>query len=138
MVEYAFGDWRYYGLGERSLWRGAVALLTPTDSTLGRRILPLTEDAESFHTVAGSVRSTRLLVEKGRADELLVRLDARYRQAIETQVSNDWSDLAFVLDNRNYHLFRNSNHQVAQWLRELDCEVRGNPILSNFQVEEDQ
>jgi hypothetical protein len=37
-------------------------------------------------------------------------------------------------DPARYHVFRNSNHATAEWLRELGCDVRGFPLLSNFRV----
>ncbi|MGH8287112.1 MAG: hypothetical protein ACRETT_15295, partial [Steroidobacteraceae bacterium] len=36
MLRYAYGDWRWYALRETGLFRGAAALLWPTQGALGR------------------------------------------------------------------------------------------------------
>ncbi len=33
-----------------------------------------------------------------------------------------------------YHLFHNSNHATASWLKRLGCKVTGTPIPSNFRI----
>jgi hypothetical protein len=39
-------------------------------------------------------------------------------------------------DPAPYHLFDNSNHATAKWLRRLGCEIRGFPLMANFLVED--
>ncbi len=136
MLEYSFGDWRYYVERERTLWRGVVALTLPTQAGFGRRALPFVDDVEEFNSLAGASRSARLEVEQANVENLLEKLEARYQENIATEVSSDEEGFTFVQDDLSYHLFRNSNHQTANWLRSLDCGVRGIPILSNFQLED--
>jgi hypothetical protein len=136
MAEYSFGDWRYFAQGERTIWRGLAALTVPTEGGLGRRHLPLTEDESTFNAVAGSVRSARLEVGQAKLDELLAALESRYEANIATEMVADWAEMTFVKDDLSYHLFYNSNHRTAEWLRSLGCGVRGIPVLSNFRIEE--
>lgn len=136
MVEYSFGDWRYYARDEKSLRRGIAALLFPGDAAFGRRSLPFFAEADLVASSAGAVRSARIEVEREKLDTLIAELDERWEQKSDTVVWSDISRLHFVQDDHRYHLFRNSNHKTATWLRRLGCEVRGTPILSNFRVEE--
>lgn len=132
VLEYAFGDWRYFAMGERTLWRGTIAVLLPSQATLGRRVLPLVEDETTFAEMAGAERSIRLEVEREEADALLRDLEARYQAKLATAITPLNSDFTFVRDEASYHLLHNSNHQTAAWLRDLGCEIEGAPILSNF------
>lgn len=134
LVEYAFGDWDYYARAKRTPWRGAVALLVPTEATLARRFVPFTAEEDEFKARAGSVRSVRLSVERNALADLTAQLDQRYRQQMDTETYLPDLGLSFVKDDHAYHLFHNSNHRVAAWLQSLGCEVRGTPILSNFEV----
>lgn len=137
LIEYAFGDWDYYAMEQRNPWRGAVALLVPTQSTLARRFLPLTTDEDRFNAMAGPRRTARLWVEREALAELVARLDQSYRQQLPTETHLPDLGLTFVQHDRRYHLLHNSNHRVAAWLRALGCEVEGSPLLSNFEVNRD-
>lgn len=135
VLEYAFGDWRYFAVGERTLWRGTIALVLPTQATLGRRVLPLVEDGDTFAEVAGAERSILLKIEKGKADDLLRELDARYQAKLAGAIAPADSDFTFVGHDASYHMLHNSNHETAAWLRILGYEIRGAPILSNFRFQ---
>lgn len=134
MVEYAFGDWRYFAAGENTLWRGTVALFVPTEATLGRRPLASVPDEAAFNDLTGAVRSLRIEVERARLEELLAVLEGRYGAQVSTEVAGEWTEMTFVKERGPYHLFQNSNHQTANWLRALGCEVGRFPIRSNFRL----
>ena len=40
LVEFAYGEWKWFALGQKSMWRSPAALFWPTAATLGRRSLP--------------------------------------------------------------------------------------------------
>jgi hypothetical protein len=134
MVEYGYGDWRYYAEGEKGLWRGMVAIATPTDAALGKRSLPFSADREDFRRQAGADRSERLDVEQARVNQLVGHLEGRYQAHIDTEIHPAHLPFSFVKDELPYRLSHNSNHQAADWLRRLGCEVRGNPVYANFRV----
>jgi hypothetical protein len=134
MMEYGYGDWRYYAEGEKGPWRGIVAIATPTPAALGKRSLPLTLDHEEFRRQAGAERSVRFAVEKARAVELVRHLEGRYQAKADTEIQPVDSPFRFVKDDLPYQLSHNSNHQAADWLRRLGCEVHGNPVSANFRV----
>lgn len=135
MLEYAFGDWRYYVEGEKGVWRGAVALLTPTQAGFGRRSLSFVPDSDRFTELAGADRSAAMQIDQADVERLVSELEARYQKNITTEVQAEWSDFTFVRDDLPYHLFHNSNHQTAGSVRRLGAEVRGSPILSNFRLQ---
>lgn len=136
MVEYGYGDWRYYAEGEKGPWRGIVAIATPTDAALGKRSLPFTQDPENFRRVAGADRSERIEVERARVNQLVSHLEGRYHANLHTEIRPAGSPFSFVKDEHPYQLSHNSNHQAVDWLRRLGCEVRGNPVYANFRVVE--
>ena len=69
-------------------------------------------------------------------DTLLRALDERFRRHLDTAVENPAYGLTFVHDDESYVCYRNCNHRVVLWLRELGCEVRGCAGFSNFRVAE--
>lgn len=136
MVEYTYGEWDYYARRDRTVWRGFMAMAFPTEGTLGRRFLPFTDERSEFEALSGADRSARIEVDFLQAQDLLKALDDRYSDRIDTEMELPRTDLSFVRDDLSYSLFRNSNHQTAEWLRRLGCEIRGSPLLSNFRIGE--
>lgn len=159
LVQYAYGDWRYFALNRQNLGNGIAALLYPTQGTIGRREfnnlaefqrqlkrdqpegqgerlerhLETTGDASPSRA---SLRNTLLgfEVSAAKADQLLKLLDRRFRQNLPMRVKNSRNHLTFVPDDRDYILFHNSNHELVTWLKALDCRVEGFVALPNFQV----
>jgi hypothetical protein len=133
-TEYGFGEWHYYALEERdwpSTLRAGAGLGA---GAFSRRTLTPAPDGTLGPRETGGTRSERIQVERARADALRRQLDARW-QRNQGEVRVRKVDAVLVSrDPARYHVFRNSNHATADWLRELDCEVRGFPILSNFRV----
>ena len=133
LMQYAYGDWRYYALNRQSLGNGVAALLYPTQGTLGRRQF---DNLAEFQGQLNSDRHTLLSFEvaEAKAARLLYLLDRRFRQNLSMQVKNTYNHFTFVPDEGDYTMFHNSNHEVVTWLKNLDCRVRGFAALPNFQV----
>ncbi len=135
--EWGFGDWDYYALEDRGTWSSLRALSFFGRSTLARRPLPPSIDADQFRSAAGGVRTVAIEVERGKAAELLAELEAQWERGLEYGEAHRGQDnLSFVRAEERYHLFRNSNAKIATWLRTLGCEVSGAPLLSNFRLSE--
>ena len=139
LVEWTYGEWRWFALDESAWYRIFPAMLWPTRGTLGRRHLePVDGDAD----LAAARLTERLTceyvhavrVDAGRVDDLATQLEARYQIEIATQHYQEIFHLDFVQDAENYHLFHNCNHEVASWLAELGCEVSGPAVLSDWEV----
>jgi hypothetical protein len=77
-------------------------------------------------------------VERERAESLERRLDEYFERSADTLVRNPDQGLDFVHHPDRYTYFWNSNHQVAGWLRELGCEVRGPSFNSIWDVRRTQ
>ncbi len=137
MIEYGFGDWRYYALGSKGPWNGFRALFFSRAAAMSRRRLSYDEDPVLFARNAWGERSVRILVERERADALRERLEGAWdslgREGADS-VFRPGSGVALRKSGEAYGLFRNSNHRSASWLRELGNEVRGPTVLNKFRV----
>ena len=133
LMQYAYGDWRYYALDRQNLGNGIAALLYPTQGTIGRRQF---DNLAEFQEQLERDRNTLLGFEvaEAKAARLLRLLDRRFRQNLVMRVKNPRNHLTFVPDDRDYIMFHNSNHELVMWLKNLDCRVRGFVALPNFQV----
>lgn len=139
MIRYVYGDWRWYAKGETGMRRALPTLFAATESALGRQTLtaPATETSIR-RQVPMTIRNIhRLAAPAGRIDGLDRRLQRNFERLQERSHYNAAIDLEFVPGQRPYTLFANSNHIVADWLRELGIDVRGNPVFGNWQVEHD-
>jgi len=110
----------------------------PTQGTLGRAAMPGPPTLDAVREQAGTYieAAYTITVERAQVNRLRETIDARHRQSIHTAVASSWSDLVFVHDPKRYTMFYNSNHRTAEWLEALGCEVRGWPVLSNWEVRE--
>lgn len=138
MARYAYGDWRYYALAERGTLSGLRALCWPTQAALGYMPLPgppTTEAVRDQVHVATRALYT-LEVEREAAYRLHAALQQQYHTQRDSEVLNRPAELAFVHHPSRYTWFYNSNHAVADWLRVLDCNVRGPAFISTWRVVE--
>ena len=136
LTRWAYGDWRWYALGERGVAEAAAALFRPTQAGLGRQELAVPRQASAVRE-AVAVQIERLYplrVERRQVEALAERLARLFRLHSDTLEASEDSGLDFVHHPVPYTLFHNSNRVVADWLRELGCEVRGRAILSRWRL----
>jgi hypothetical protein len=133
LVEYAFGEWRWFALDDTGLFAAFRALCWSTTGTLGRRYI-VAEDPAGFDAVFAGVLLYEVRVEREAVGVLVRHLDDRWEQQEENMVYNAGYDFYFVPDAQGYHVFRNCNPVVAGWLRDLNCQVRGPALLSNWRL----
>jgi hypothetical protein len=136
LVRYAYGDWRYYAERETGIGRAIAALFWSTRGALGRRHLegPPTEEQVRDQIPLLIEGLYRLEVERARIEALRARLDAIF-DAAERELYSPDTFLIFVEHPRNYTLRHNSNRVIGDWLEELGCEVYGQRLFANWQVE---
>jgi hypothetical protein len=132
--EYGFGEWNFYGLEKEGFFSAFRAITGLGKGAISRRRLPYTLSESEFAWAAGSERSARLFVERGLAEGLRSELERRWQSNADSRVVRTWDGIPVSHDAARYHLFANSNHAVANWLRRLGCRVVGNPLTSNFKV----
>ena len=65
---------------------------------------------------------------------LSARLEAQFEEHLESVKYQPLYDLDFVPSEKAFHLFHNCNKAVANWLRELGCDVRGAAVFASFVV----
>ncbi len=137
MTRYSYGDWSYYAEADMGWKSGFRALMWPTQATLGRRVLegPPDETTVRSRVRVGIAEIIPLEVASREARSLQQALDAVYEEQLSTRLYNARFDLEFVEHPRDYSLSSNSNGMVAEWLRDLGLEVRGQPVWSRWRVQ---
>jgi hypothetical protein len=136
LVRYTYGEWRWYALDETGALRGLAALLWPTQGAFGRAELPGPPTRETVERhLPGAVETLAVVVEAARVREFEQRMERLYADRRDTEVYAPHVRMHFVHHPRRYTWFRNSNHVVAAWLRELGCETRGLSYRSQWTVE---
>jgi hypothetical protein len=138
-AEYGFGEWRWYALDRFGFLRGAAALLVPTAGALGNREHPAVPEGWTEHQWILSRTDPQhfhaVTVERERSRALLDRLDRAFAENLDTMVVNEARSLRLVRVG-SYWLFNQSSTELAAWLRDLDCRVRGWTLIANVKVHE--
>lgn len=140
LVEFSYGEWKWFALGKKSLWRTPAVLFWPTAAALGRRSWPanLSHPELAARMQLGTAEGTALhaiVVDHRRTASLLLLLEERHmrnRNARST-VLND--GLVFTPDPSSFSLFYNCNSAVADWLERLGCEVSMAALKANYEIE---
>jgi hypothetical protein len=134
LVEYAYGDWNWFALGRDGALDVFPTLFLPTQGALGRRNWPnFDTPADAEETIPCDVAHV-LMVSGASASALRRRLDARFESNIDTRYESADAGLTFVHDDQPYCLLSGCNVTMAEWLRELDCEVRGCSLNADYVV----
>ncbi|MBE9211949.1 DUF2459 domain-containing protein [Plectonema cf. radiosum LEGE 06105] len=137
LIQYAYGDWNYFALNQQDLKNGATALFIPTQGTLGRRKFSNIVELEQI-IQQQNYRLLSLVVAQSKVTQLLELLDQRFSRNIGTKIKNPQTGLTLVKDERDYTLLHNSNHEILEWLKNLDCQIYGFVMWANFQVKHSQ
>jgi len=136
-VRYAYGDWGWYAEVETGPTEAIRAAFWPTRAGLGRSLTAGTATREG---VRGGLRVGiqeihEVPVETDRVDALRSSLEALHRENYASVKYNTVYDLAFVEHPEPYAFWHNSNHKVAEWLRQLGCAIEGNALWASWQVQ---
>lgn len=137
-ARWAFGDWRYYAVGETGLWSTVAAALWPTPSALGRQVIDPAPEATRDLLASlgiGIDKAYSIRVERAAVARLQARLESIFEANRETLLYNPGPRLEFVRHPEPYTLVNSSNRKIAEWLRELGCTISGVPLLSRWRVE---
>jgi len=134
MVEYGFGEWRFFALDEEGVGGVARALLVRSDGTLSRRYVtgPFVEERLRRELLFDHLHTIQ--VHRDDAIDLRRKLDEQYEEHIETEIYNERSRLYFVRVDEEYSFSNNCNPVLARWLEQLGCEIRGPALLSSWRV----
>lgn len=132
-VEFAFGEWQWFALSREGPIDAIRALLVPSQGTLGVRAV---EGSPREHHQPGwhYVEAIPITVERQAALDLSERLARTWHEQHEKMVFNEVNGLSFVPVEKRYSLFSNCNPVLAGWLMELECEIRGAALLSDWRL----
>lgn len=135
MLRYSYGDWAWYAEARPGFWAGVRALFFPSRAGLGRRYLDVLPRADAIGAAVGvGVEQVHALrVSRASVEALRAELEALFAAGASTRRLNREYNLEFVEHPTPYTLRHNSNRVVADWLRRLDCEVRGASLWSRWQ-----
>jgi hypothetical protein len=136
MVEYAYGDWRWFALGKTNIFAGLGAMIRSPQAALGRREVHALPNTPDFARQIGVRDYFTFDAPAERVVSLLARLDTRFARGGEPHFS-PYAELWMVRDDGPYHLFHNSNHFTASSMKALGADVRGLRILSHFRLRGD-
>jgi hypothetical protein len=133
---YTYGERRWYAENDTGYWRALGAGFRKTEGVLGRREIhtAATADAVAAGIREGVVSVHEFTVSTERADALILELDGLFFEGTSALVYNDLYDLEFAPHPRPYTAWHNSNHEVADWMRALDCTVNGTALRSDWRT----
>ncbi|MGM0691731.1 MAG: hypothetical protein ACQES3_09395 [Pseudomonadota bacterium] len=133
---YAYGDWGWYAGVETGTTEASRAVLLPSRAGLGRSQKGGAATASGVRAGlrVGIQEIHEVQVETDRVDSLRSSLDGLYRANYPSRKYNSVYDLAFVEHPEPYAFWNNSNHKVAEWLRQLGCAIEGSAFWASWQV----
>jgi hypothetical protein len=133
-IEWAFGDWRWFALGDTKTSVALAAMLHSPQAALGRREITPQPDDQAMQRTLQADHVVHFQVSSERAKALLDALERRYARHADTQIHSDYAQLDMVKDNEHYWVLHNCNHVTMHWLKKLGCRVDGMGVLSNFKL----
>lgn len=136
-VEFGFGDWSWYALGNESWYHVFSTVLWPTQGTLGRRSFGA-RTADELRRRAGWAELQSLTVSRRKASALRRRLQAEFDGARKRVVVRSNLRFKFVPAGGSYWFLHNCADLATDWLRELDCEIWWCPVRTGLFVEPSQ
>jgi hypothetical protein len=135
-LQYGFGDWDYYARRQQSLLNGLLALLWPTPGALGLGEIDSLDRFRATSEAAGE-QLLSFEVSVAQVNQLQYLLHNRFeRQIPKGQVYNQVNNLSLVKDDQIYSVLHNSNHELAEWLEILDCQVESLGFWLSFRLAE--
>ena len=135
LVEYAYGEWRWYAKMQDQWWRAPAVVLWPTQGTLGRWEWRAPGAERQLRNAYDGLIVLELSAEASLVDALVAELDRDFNRRSGESLRNATYRLDFVPHDRAYWLFNNSNHAVKRWLQRLGFEVRGSGIFAEWKYE---
>lgn len=145
IAQFAYSQWHWAALDQDHWYRSPFALLIPNTGTIGRRDFDGPCDYECVRDRLERLGRTppmqslhEVRVSRAAAAKLLGELDHRWESQSNGNVFNEKRGMWFVRDSTRYSLFHNCNHEVAEWVRSLGCEVGGGVMMADVTVRNGQ
>ena len=127
LVMFEYGEWQWFAQKQTHWSRVFAVFIWPTQGSLSRRALNMSASSNTLEVVYAfeANQGWAIDVEQELAQDLLVRLEDRYRSVQSSAYYRRDLDTWFVKDPASYHMLRTCSEVMADWLRDLDCSVRG-------------
>jgi hypothetical protein len=132
-VEFGFGDWSWYALGNDRWYHVFATVLVPTAGTLSRREFAAADPA-ALRAAAPWAVFQELRVGTAGAEALRLRLEQAFADRAAETVWNGSYRMRFLPWTRKYWFASTCADQLADWLRELGCHVSWVPIRIDLAV----
>lgn len=132
-VEFGFGDWNWYALGNDAWYQVFPTVLWPTQGALGRRAFG-THAAAGLPAAAYWAEVQPLVVSSARAAALRQRLQNLFDAGAAQEVRRDDLRFRFVPFASSYWFPQNCADVAAAWFEELGCDVGLSPIRLGLTV----
>jgi hypothetical protein len=136
LVEYAYGDWTYFGHNKKSVLTALQALLASDQATLGRRMLDRLPNQPGLEQATGAISVIRFDAPADRVRQLERELEERFSTNLDSLIYSPAHGLFFVKDDQRYGVAHNCNHFTAEWLERLGCRIEGWAVTSKFRLKE--
>ena len=121
-VEYGYGDWAWYALGQESWWRVFPTVLWPTQATLCRRVWPARDEEELARLLAQrGCEADTMQVEAERVVEFARGMEERF--ALGAEARRDELRMDFVKADGSYWFGNTCADVAADWCEQLGCDV---------------
>lgn len=133
-VEFSFGDWSWYALGNDAWYRVFEVMLLPTRGTLGRRAFDCATAAELPRAAAWATVSP-IVCSAQKVAQLRQRLQAEFDAASGEAVERRELRFRFVPAAESYWFPNHCADVTARWLEELDCTVGWSVVRTGLHVQ---
>jgi len=132
-VEFSFGDWNWYALGNEHWYNAFATVLWPTQGTLGRREFG-SPTADALRARVTWAELSPLVVSAAKANALRQKLQADFDARRAELVERRALLFQFVPSPDTYWCLHNCADVAATWLLDLDCTTAWAPIRTGLQV----
>lgn len=132
-VEFGFGDWSWFALGNDAWYHAFATVLWPTQGTLGRRTFAAA-DEEQLRGVVTWAELSALEVEDAAVSSLRARLQGQWEAGLGQARSRPELGWTFVPCDRSYWFPNNCADVAAEWFEALGCEVGWLPLRTGLRV----
>jgi hypothetical protein len=132
-VEFGYGDWSWFALGNDAWYDAFATVLWPTTGALGRRTFGARTPDELRRRVTWA-ELHELTVERDRATALREQLQAAFDAGAAAARPRPELGWIFVPDARSYWWANNCADVAAHWFEDVGCTLSWVPIRISLTV----
>jgi hypothetical protein len=135
-VEFGFGDWSWFALGNDAWYQSFATVLWPTQGALGRREFAA-GDGDELRRAASWAELEPVVVSSERVQALRGELQEAFAARLADAVHQPhlgWTFVPAPDDLGGYWFANTCADAAATWFEALGCEVNWVPIRSSLQV----